>query len=204
MMLIIERTYLFVYWVVIVAIIATVGLMVLRLIAIQLDINPFSWTALTIRRVTDPLLLPVRRGLIALSVDPKYAPIVAILLTILLGWFVLQLVGAIVNTLVGVLESALRQDLVAAVGYVIYGLLGLYSLMIFIRIIFSWGMVSYSNPVMKFLVNTTEPLLAPLRRIIPPLGMFDISPIVAFVIVWLLQSAVAGTLLRGLRLHFIA
>lgn len=203
-MLIIERTYLFIHWLVIVAIIATIALMVLRLIAIQVDINPFSWSALTIRRLTDPLLLPVRRGLIGLGVDPKYSPVVAILLTILLGWFVLQVVSALANTLIGVLISAARPDLVAAVGYAIYGLLGLYSLLIFIRIIFSWGMVSYSNPIMKFLVNATEPLLAPLRRIIPPLGMFDISPIVAFIIVWLLQSAVAGTLLRGLRLSFIA
>lgn len=202
-MLIIERSYLFIHWLVIVAIIATITLMVLRLIAIQMDINPFTWTALTLRRVTDPLLLPVRRGLISLSVDPKYAPVVAILLIILLGWFLLQVVSSLANTLIGILISASQQNLVAAVGYVIHGLLGLYSLMIFLRIIFSWGLVSYSNPLMKFLVNATEPLLAPLRRIIPPLGMFDISPIVAFVIVWLLQAAVAGTLLQGMRLNFL-
>jgi len=58
-------------------------------------------------------------------------------------------------------------------------------------------MVSYSNRIMKFLVNVTEPLLGPLRRIIPPLGMMDISPIVAFLILWLFQQAIAGTLLRG-------
>jgi YggT family protein len=203
-MLIIERTYLFIYWLVIIAIVATMTLMVLRLIAIQIDINPFSWSAITLRRLTDPLLLPVRRGLMGLGVDPKYAPVVAILLIILLGWFTLQLVSSMANTLIGVVESVSRQNLIAAIGYIIYGLLGLYSLMIFIRIVFSWGMVSYANPIMKFLVNATEPLLAPLRRIIPPLGMFDISPVVAFVIVWLLQSAVAGTLLRGLRLHFLA
>lgn len=202
-MLIIERSYLFIHWLVIAAIITTITLMVLRLIAIQIDINPFTWTALTLRRVTDPLLLPVRRGLINLSVDPKYAPVVAILLIILLGWFLLQVVSSLANTLIGILISASQQNLVAAVGYVIYGLLGLYSLMIFLRIIFSWGLVSYSNPLMKFLVNATEPLLAPLRRIIPTLGMFDISPIVAFVVVWLLQAAVAGTLLQGMRLNFL-
>ena len=89
-------------------------------------------------------------------------------------------------------------------GYVLYGLLGLYSLLIFIRIILSWGMVGYSNRLMRFLVNATEPLLGPLRRMVPPVGVFDISPIVAFVIVWLLQAAVAGTLLRGWQLIFFA
>jgi uncharacterized protein YggT (Ycf19 family) len=37
---------------------------------------------------------------------------------------------------------------------------------------------------------------------IPPLGMMDISPIVAFIILWLFQAAIAGTLLRGFRLQF--
>jgi YggT family protein len=138
------------------------------------------------------------------GVDPKYAPLVTILLTILLGWFVLQLVSGIVNTIAGVLMSIQNQLLVPVIGYVLYGLITLYILLIFIRIIFSWGMVSHANAVMRFLVNTTEPLLGPLRRMIPPLGMFDISPIVAFIILWLFQSAIQGTLLRGLPVQFFA
>jgi YggT family protein len=57
--------------------------------------------------------------------------------------------------------------------------------------------LGYTNRIMRFLIDVTEPLLGPLRRVIPPLGMFDISPIVAFLILWLFQAAVAGTLLRG-------
>jgi YggT family protein len=49
---------------------------------------------------------------------------------------------------------------------------------------------------MRFLVNATEPLLGPLRRIVPPLGMMDVSPMVAFLIIWLFQQAIAGTLMR--------
>jgi YggT family protein len=64
-------------------------------------------------------------------------------------------------------------------------------------------MVSYSNRVMRFLVNTTEPLLGPLRRIVPPLGMWDISPIVAFIIIWLFQQAIAGTLLHRMTTDFL-
>jgi len=48
---------------------------------------------------------------------------------------------------------------------------------------------------MRFLVRATEPLLGPLRRIIPPLGFMDISPIVAFLLIWLFQAAIRGTLL---------
>jgi YggT family protein len=65
------------------------------------------------------------------------------------------------------------------------------------RVIFSWGMISYQNRVMRFLVDVTEPLLGPLRRMLPPLGRMDISPLVAILILWLFQAAIAGTLLRG-------
>jgi uncharacterized protein YggT (Ycf19 family) len=58
-------------------------------------------------------------------------------------------------------------------------------------------MISYTNRVMRFLIRSTEPLLDTLRRTIPPVGMFDISAFVAFVIIWIFQAAIAGTLLRS-------
>jgi YggT family protein len=203
-MIILDRLFWFTTWAVISVIVAVIVLMLLRLLANQADLNPFGWSSLTIRRLTDPLISPVRRALVGFGVDPKYAPLVTILLAVLLGWFALQLVSSIANTLAGILFSLREHAVVPVVGYVLYGLLGFYTLLIFIRIIFSWGMISYSNRVMRFLVNATEPMLGPLRRMVPPLGTFDISPIVAFIILWLFQAAVAGTLLRGMPLRFFA
>jgi YggT family protein len=203
-MMIIGRLYLFVYWAVTLGILGVVILVILRLIANQVDLNPFGSAFISLRRLTDPLIGPVRRGLINLTVDPKYAPLVTILIAILLGWFVLQLVANVANTAAGVLLSSRQAAIAPLVGYLLYGLLALYSLLIFIRIIFSWVMISYSNRLMRFVVNVTEPLMGPLRRMVPPLGRFDISPIVAFIIIWLFQAAVAGTLLRGWQLAFVA
>ncbi|HKR02681.1 MAG TPA: YggT family protein, partial [Pyrinomonadaceae bacterium] len=59
----------------------------------------------------------------------------------------------------------------------------------------SWG-ASSVNRVLRFLIRVTEPVLAPFRRIIPPLGMFDISPIVVLLLIRLFQEAIAGTLIR--------
>lgn len=203
-MLIISRIYLFVSWAVTLLILGIILLVILRLVANQLDLNPFGFVSITLRRLTEPLIAPVKRILINLSVDPKYAPLVTILITILLGWFVLQLVANVANMIAGILLSSQSAALGPLVGYVLYGMLAFYSLLIFIRIIFSWVMVSYSNRLMRFLVNTTEPLMGPLRRIVPPVGRFDISPIVAFIIIWVFQAAVAGTLLRGWQLIFVA
>jgi len=196
-MIVISRTLLFVNWAVTAVIIAVILLMVFRMIANYADLNPFAWTSLTIRRLTDPFVLPVRRALMGFGVDPKYSPLVVILIVILLGYFVLQLASTIAGTLSGLLVSLQQGAMVSALGFILYGLISIYILLIFIRIIFSWGMISYSNRIMRFLVNTTEPLLGPLRRMIPPLGAMDISPIVAFLILWLFQQAIAGTLLRG-------
>jgi YggT family protein len=196
-MIIISRTLLFVNWVVTAFIIGIILLMVFRLIANYADLNPFAWPSLTMRRLSDPFIMPVRRALMGFGVDPKYSPLVVILLVILLGYFVLQLSSTIGGTIGGVLVSLQTGAIVAALGFILYGIISIYILLIFIRIIFSWGMVSYSNRIMRFLVDATEPLLGPLRRIIPPLGVMDISPIVAFLILWLFQQAIAGTLLRG-------
>jgi YggT family protein len=203
-MLIIGRVYLFVSWAVTLVILGTILLVILRLLANQVDLNPFGSPSITLRRLTDPLVGPVRRALMGFSVDPKYAPLVTILIAILLGWFVLQLVANVANTIAGLLLSSQRGAIAPMVGYLLYGSLALYSLLIFVRIIFSWVMVSYSNRLMRFLVNATEPLMGPLRRMVPPVGRFDISPIIAFIILWLFQAAVAGTLLRGWPLVFVA
>jgi YggT family protein len=61
----------------------------------------------------------------------------------------------------------------------------LYVLILVARAIFSWfpiGPDSALLPVVRFLHAVTEPLLLPLRRVIPPAGMFDLSFLVAFLI----------------------
>ncbi|HEY6802515.1 MAG TPA: YggT family protein [Pyrinomonadaceae bacterium] len=196
-MLIITRTFLFLTWIVKAAIIAIIALMVFRLIADAANLNPFGWASRTIRRLTDKFVMPARRFLIGFGVDAKFAPLIVILLTILLGWFLLWISEELANTVTGVLLSFQSARPIAAIGFIFYGALSIYSILIFMRIIFSWGMVSYSNRLMRFLVRVTEPLLGPLRRIIPPLGMMDISPLFAFIIIWLFQRAIQGTLLRG-------
>src|SRR6185295_15260404 len=103
----------------------------------------------------------------------------------------------IVMMVEGIIASVRGGAVFRLIGFVIYGLISIYILLITIRIIFSWGMLSYRNRVMRFLVDVTEPLLGPLRRRIPPLGWLDISPIVAILILTLFQYAVAGTLLAS-------
>ncbi|HXC70704.1 MAG TPA: YggT family protein [Pyrinomonadaceae bacterium] len=200
-MQIISRTYLWLSWAIALFIVGVIVLMVLRLIVDALDLNPFGWISRTIHRLTDGFLIPVRGGLRNFGMDPKFAPLVVILLVILLGYFLLQLIGAICSTILGVLVSVREGAMISVLGYLLYGAISIYILLIIMRIVFSWGRLSYRNRIMRFLIDVTEPLLGPLRRIIPPLGWIDISPIVAFIILWLFQAAIAGTLIRGAPLQ---
>ena len=205
MLNVIASIYLFVWYLIVIDITFTIGLMLVLLLMNWMDVNPFTWAAITVRRLSDPLINPVRRAIVGFGVQAKYAPLVTVLLVILVGYFLIMLTTSVLDTVTGVLYASTAGKpgaVPAIIGYVIYGLLALYSLLIFIRIIFSWGMVSLRNRVMRFLVNVTDPLLVPLRRMVPTVGMFDISPIVAFIIIWLFQAAVAKTLLRGYPLGF--
>ena len=202
---VLAAAFQFIWYLVVAVIVSVIVLMIVRFVLNYADLNPFSRPVILVRRLTDPLVSPVRRALAGFGIQPNGAPLVVVLLAILLGYFVLMLTASVLDTVAGIALSTGSMSAggaVALIGYVLYGVLSLYALLIMIRIIFSWGQVSYANRVMRFLVNATDPLLLPLRRMIPPLGMFDISPIVAFIIIWLFQAAIRMTLLRGWPVNF--
>jgi YggT family protein len=180
-------------------IVALIVLMLIRLIVDGMDLNPFGATHRTVRRLSDPFVVPVRGFLRHFLADPKYAPIIVIVMIILGGLLLLNLLGTLSQLVLGVAWALRTGSLPALLGFIFHALISIYILMMFLRVIFQMAMVSYMNPVMRFLYNTTEPLLGPLRKRVPPVGRWDISPIVAFILLWLLQAAISATLLRGTR-----
>ena len=55
------------------------------------------------------------------------------------------------------------------------------------RILMSWFPANSGGQIRQFLYNVTEPVLAPFRRIIPRIGMIDISPIAAIIVLDLVK-----------------
>ena len=60
------------------------------------------------------------------------------------------------------------------------------TLTILVRVILSWFTPQPTNVLFKILYQITEPILAPLRRIIPRVGMFDFTPMVAIILLQLI------------------
>lgn len=197
-MLVIERISWFLESAVIACVVALITLMLIRLIVDGMDLNPFGSTYRMVRRLSDSFVIPVRGFLREFHADPKYAPIIVIVIVILLGFLGLNVVGTLSRMVQGIIGALRIGSPPALIGVIFHGLISIYILMIFVRVILTMAMVSYMNRVMRVLVDITEPLLGPLRRRIPPVGRFDISPIVAFIILWLLQAVISATLLRGL------
>jgi YggT family protein len=62
------------------------------------------------------------------------------------------------------------------------------------RALLSWFPIAPGNPIARILFDVTEPILAPLRRIVPPLGAMDITPIVAIIGLSVLGGILASSL----------
>jgi YggT family protein len=82
-------------------------------------------------------------------------------------------------------------------GNPLYDLGQIYVLVLFARAILSWFPYSHDsplNPVRRVVFVLTEPVLAPFRRIVPPVGMFDLSFLVAFIVVELIVQDIFARL----------
>lgn len=62
---------------------------------------------------------------------------------------------------------------------------------ILIRVILSWFPINPHNTFVALLYQITEPLLGPLRRVLPRLGVLDLSPLVAVIILWAIARLAA-------------
>lgn len=73
-------------------------------------------------------------------------------------------------------------------------ILTLYLYIVIARAIVSWVSPDPRNPIVRFLHNATEPVLYPVRRMLPFMGGFDLSPLVVILGIYFLQVFLVGTL----------
>ncbi len=86
-------------------------------------------------------------------------------------------------------------NLFEVLAQMVNGILEVYWWIILIRVLMSWVNPDPFNPIVQFLTGVTDPVLAPVRRIIPSIGPLDISPIVVLFLLRALQHFLVRTLL---------
>ena len=87
------------------------------------------------------------------------------------------------------------SNFVNALAYVVDIVLTILYWLILIRALVSWVNPDPFNPIVSFLYNVTEPILNPIRRLLPAMAI-DISPIIAFLLIMFLKKFLVATLLE--------
>jgi YggT family protein len=75
---------------------------------------------------------------------------------------------------------------------IIFLILRLFEIALLGRVILSWfPNIDRSNPLIQFLFDVTEPVLKPVREMLPQTGLFDFSPLVVFLVIQVLMSVLS-------------
>jgi len=181
--------------VVIYAMLAFVLTLILRLIFNYSDPNPFGSIgrfSYRLKKLTDRFVYPAARLLAQFRVDTRLAPLVTIFISVVLAYFALGIVSNTFFIVDGLVSAIKANNAKALVGFVLYGLLSIYILFIFIRFISSW-FVFTRNTFLGFVQLVTDPILIPARRLIPTIGMFDISAMLVLLLLGFLQTIILRT-----------
>lgn len=169
-----------------------IALLVLRLIFNYSDPNPFGRIgrfSYQLKKRTDRFVYPAARLLAAFRIDTRLAPVITILISAMLAFFAVQIIGNTFFIIDGLTAGVANGNIKWIIGFVLYAVLSVYVLLIFIRFISSW-FVFTKNTFFGFVKKATDPVLLPFQRLIPPIGMFDISAMVVLIIIQLLQMMV--------------
>ena len=160
------------------------------------------WRAVV--KLTDPFLaltyrilgLPMARAPYGGALGPSSSELVGVLAALLLLWVVRTLIVALfrlVLVIPGMFAHPL-SGLGSLLQYLVILAFDLYGLALLVRVLFSWLRVPYTSRLMRVLWDVTEPVLAPLRRVLPPWGGIDFSPLIAFFLLRLLEQFVLSIL----------
>ena len=149
-------------------------LIALRFLAQLCGVSSYNPISMALRRVTDIVVLPLSR---LLPSGNRFSPASLIALILLQSLFIALMFG-----LIGQLDGF---NVLQAIIWSAIGAAGLLVSIIFYSVI-AMIVVSFlapqsSHPAVEFVWELTEPVMAPLRQILPPMGGLDFSPIILFI-----------------------
>ena len=173
-------------------------LMILRLILSYADPNPFGRVGrfgFKIRKITEKSVYPAARFLANFRVDTRLAPLVSIFVALVFTYFASQIIGNTFFVIDGLTTSVASGSPKMVIGFILYGLLSILVLLIFIRFLAQW-FVFTRNTFLGFVMRVTDPIMLPVQRLIPPIGMFDISAMIVLIAIFVLQSVVLNVFVR--------
>jgi YggT family protein len=150
-------------------------------------ISPFNAIARFCRSTVDPLIVPIERKVVRAGGTPAAAPLWALAAVVVGGILLLTFLDFI---RLGVANSIIASQ--SGAGGIFHLLVSwtftILKIALLVRVISSWLPVSPYSVWVRWSYVLSEPILAPMRRIVPNLGGLDVTPILAYFLLSLTES----------------
>jgi YggT family protein len=156
-------------------------------------LSPFGPLARLGRRLSEPVLLPLERRIVRAGGSPQDAPLWLLGIVIAGGLVLLTFVhwavgfGASLGALAGAGPRAWVYLAVSAT-------FSLLMAAIVVRVVASWFGISVYRRWMRPVAALTDWIIEPIRRVLPPVGMIDFSPMVAWLVLWVVRNFLLGVI----------
>ena len=156
-------------------------------------INAFNPVARFFRSTIDPFIAPVERRVVRAGGLPSSAPWWALVAAVVGAILLISLLRFVRDQ--AFIASAASQQGAAGVAVLLIGwTFAFLRLAVIVRVLASWLPISPYSPWLRWAFVVSEPILRPLRQIIPTLGPIDITPIIAYFLLGLIGRAVMGAI----------
>lgn len=154
-------------------------------------LNPFGGVARFFRQSVEPLMAPVERQIVRAGGVPTSAPWWALGAAVVGGIVFLSLFDFVRSQVAGFYYAS-QTGSRGVLRILISWTFEIVRLALIVRVISSWVRVSPYSRWVRWAYTLSEPILRPLRQIVPTLGMIDITPIIAYLLLGLLERFVMG------------
>lgn len=175
-----------------VALLVAAGLAALAWAARTRRLNPFGALSRFSRQMIEPMIAPVERRTARFGGSHTSAPWWALLAFLVLGALLLGVLGFLRDVLVSTYFAS-SQGPRGVLRLAVSAVFAVLQLALIVRVVISWVGGSYSR-IGRLAHTLTEWFLGPLRRVLPSIGMVDISPLVAYFALMLVRGFLLGVL----------
>lgn len=175
------------------------GVILLRLVFNYSDPNPFGKVGrfgFKVRKLTERWVYPAARFFAMYRIDTRLAPLLTLFIGLVITFFFTQIIGNTFFVIDGLTDGVKAGNPKVIVGFILYALLSILVLFIFLRFLASW-FVFTQKTFFAFVIKVTDPIMLPVQRLIPPIGMFDISAMIVLLLISFLQSIILSIFVRG-------
>jgi YggT family protein len=152
-------------------------------------ISPFNAVARFCRSTVDPFLAPIERKVVRAGGTPASAPLWALTAIVVGGILLLTFIDFIRLEVVSAIIAA-DEGSAGVLHLLVSWTFTILKAALLVRVVSSWLPVSPYSRWISWSYKLSEPILTPLRKVVPTLGMLDITPIIAYFLLGFLQSFV--------------